>query len=112
MAIKLLNEIATNTACHKHLPLTIAIQNQLIQCYRKESCEDVYSDMILGSIENYNDRDIEFCIPQVKQAISYKYVEICGKKYLPGSIIVSSFKDEGPKFNKIIKILKISRAKI
>lgn len=106
---RILKEIAVSTRSHRNVPLTIGFRNQLQQCYSQIMCDNVKNDIILGTIEDENDTDIANYIPTIKTANSHKFVKICGKKYICGSIIVIEINDKEVEFGKILKIYNISK---
>lgn len=65
----------------------------------------------IGHIVNYNaDVEIKLIYKNVREGLNSKklsYVRILGKRYMPGTIIITDVGDEEPTFGKIINIYEI-----
>ena len=101
---KQLKDIATVTTSHRNMPLTIATRIMLQQCHRKETCENVRNDSILGAVDEDNDYEILQFDSAPPSKTTYKSVIKCGKQYCIGTIIITGYHESEPKFGKIIKI--------
>ena len=105
---KEMKDLGSSSNCHINLPWTIAFRNQLHACYLQEK---TWSDtnIIIGGILNEFDYEINKVCPNIPYAKTYKFIEIDGKKYLPGSIIVTKIdENKGPVFRQIYKIYCIN----
>lgn len=92
---KELKETAVSTRCYKNVPLTIGIRYQLRQSFSNFTNQNTEKHSILGKIENEKDTYISNFLPTIKSAKSYKYVEICGNKFICGSIVITATNDSG-----------------
>ena len=104
---KNLKEVAVNTTTNKNLPLTVAIKNQLMYCQIRQSCKNLKSYIDVGSVQSECDIEIKKYI-SVQSAKTYNFINICGKKYSRGTIIVTKVDDNGPQFGMIEKIFEVA----
>ena len=101
---KELQNIATATSSHRDLSQTIAIRIQLQQCYRKEVCDNLMSDICLGTVQNENDVEILLFDNEPPSTTTYNFITKYGKKYSPGTVIVTGYTDNEPIFSKIVQV--------
>lgn len=99
-----LKNIAVSTTSRRNLPLTVAIKNQLNQCYINHFSSKAGISVVLGPLILQNDKEIGKFHASIKVASSYKYVIINEKKLGPGTVIINDIDDNGPHFVKIKKI--------
>ena len=67
----------------------------------------VFSDVVLGSVDSEMDFEIQNLISNINFAKTFRYIYISGKKFVPGSVIITKVDDNGPQFSKIQKIYQI-----
>lgn len=100
-----LKEIALGTTCSVNLPTTIALRHQLQLCYSNEFSPLMMNDIILGPIENINltstFRRFAPYLPANSEVVTLKFIEVLGKKYREGTIMIVSYKNDLPQFAKV-----------
>ncbi|XP_066592936.1 uncharacterized protein [Prorops nasuta] len=105
---QLKNTIICN-ASGKNLPFTVCIKNQLKQCYLNNKYIQNKCDLSFGTLDEENDLEIQQFFPLVTFAKSYNFIQICGKQFSKGSIVVVKVTDDGPLFGEISKIFAIGK---
>ena len=104
---KQMKELGSSSKSHINLPWTIAYRNQLHMCSTQNKIS-LDSNIKVGTIDNEFDTDIRRVLKNVQCAKSYKYLEIDGRKYSPGTILVSEIDvNKGPILNQIFKIFQV-----
>lgn len=105
---KALKEMSLCTTSNINLPHTIAVRHQLQQCYNKEFCQNFKSDLILGPVKNVNEvlqtKRLITDIPENTIVTSLKYIEIIGKHFSEGTVLVTKIAEDNPMFGIIKNI--------
>lgn len=94
---KKLKEIPVGTTCSLHLLTTIAMRHQLQLCYSNEFNPVTENEVLLGPIKN---KDVFMTLklslpflPNDSIVVTLQYIEILGKKYKEGTIIIVNSQD-------------------
>ena len=104
---KQLKDTIISSTSHKNVPWSVCVKSQSQQCFLKEQCVQAKNDISFGTMDDEKDTEIQQFFQCDSSAKTYKFINICGKKYSKGSIIVMKVIEDGPLFGQIKKIFQI-----
>lgn len=101
--------VAQGCNCNKNEAYTLAIKNQLYMSYRKMCCDSVESYYEVGPVLNGNaELEIRHFSANNQGVLetckSYRHLTFCGKKLVPGSIIIIKIDKKGATLVTIVTI--------